>query len=178
MAHFVGAYWGKRRESRQACADRLEAFIRAISTQDATLSQWFKKTASRRSPLVKLPNRGELLAPLLKTNQRDVTGDAIPELGFNFAAWSGRESGMVASLAATCGGYSSLVSNSLVVSFDPGMSPTLDVLEGIMKAAIAAFDPDDAVANTTESLSAHPSEPAWKAPAILRYKRGSGLSTD
>lgn len=178
MAHFVGAYWAQRQESRQACARRMSAFLHDLAQQDAALSQWFKKATSRKAPLVAVPNDPDGLVPLLKANQRDIGGDVIAELGFNFSAWTGREADMAASLAATCGAYSPVVRNSVVLSFDPAASPTLDLLQRILKAAVTAFDPEDAVVNSTERLSAHATLPAWEAPAASRYKRGSGFTAD
>jgi hypothetical protein len=178
MAYFVGAYWGQREESRQACADRMSVFLHALAKQDAALSNWFKKTASRKAPLVALPHDTDGLGTHLRTNQRDIGGEAIAELGFNFSAWTGREVAMPPSLAATCGAYSPVVRNSVVVSFDPAAQPTPDLLQGILRAAVTAFDPEDAVVSSTERLSAHASLPAWKAPAVVRFKLGSGFSAD
>lgn len=178
MAYFVGAYWGSRKESRQACAERMSAFLHGLAKQDAALSQWFKKATSRATPLVAVPKETHGLLPLLKTNQRDVGGDVISELGFNFSVWTGREENLPASLAATCGAYGPVVRNSVVVSFAPAASPTLDLLQRILRAAVTAFDPEDAVVNFTERLSAHASLPAWKAPALYRYKLGSGFTAD
>lgn len=178
MTYFVGAYWGPRKESRQASAERMSAFLHGLAKQDAALSQWFKKAASRKAPLVAVSNDPDGLVPLLKTNQRDVGGDVIAELGFNFAAWTGRDANLTASLAVTCGAFSPVVRNSVVVSFDPAASPTLDLLQGILTAAVTAFDPEDAVVNSTERLSAHVSLPAWKIPAVFRYRLGSGFTTD
>jgi hypothetical protein len=149
-----------------------------LAEQDAALSHWFKKAASRKAALVAVPDDPGGLEPLLKTNQRDIGGNAIAELGFNFSAWTGREVGILASLAVTCGAYSPVVRNCVVVSFDPGASPTLDLLERILRATVAAFNPEDAVVNSTERMSTHVSLPAWKVPAVLRYTLSSGFSAD
>lgn len=178
MAYLVGAYWGQRRESRQACAERMSAFLHGLARQDAALSTWFKKATSRKAPLVVMPSDPDKLGLLLKTNRRDISGDTIADLGFNFAAWTGRQVSMTASLAATCGAFSPVVRNSVVVSFDPAASPPLDLLEGVLKEAVDAFDPEDAVVTSTECLSAHATIPAWEVPAMLRYKPSSGFTID
>jgi hypothetical protein len=49
------AYWGQRRESRQACASRISVFLHALAAQDAALSRWYKLLASRKEPLRELP---------------------------------------------------------------------------------------------------------------------------
>lgn len=176
MTYFVGAYWGQREESRQACARRLSAFLRALAEQDSALSHWFKKAASRKAPLVALPNDPDGIERLLRVNHADIGGEVFADLGFKFSAWTGQEKNMAASLAMTCGAYSPVVRNSVVVSFDPAVSPRLDLLQGILKAAVTAFDPEDAVVSTTERLAAHASLPAWKAPAVFRYRQGSGFT--
>ncbi len=177
MTYFIGAYWGRREESRQACAKRLADFMHGMAEQGPALSRWFKKGSSRKASLVELPRDPEGLGPLLKTNQRDIGGDAIAELGFNFAAWTGRDVGTIASIAMTCGAYSPAIRNSVVVSFDPTTEvPTSEFLQAILKAAVAAFDPEDAVASSTESLAAHATLPAWQAPAVFRYKHGAGFA--
>ena len=178
MAYFVGAYWGPREESRQACARRLSELLHKLSEQDTALSKWFKKATSKKAALVALPHDSDGLVALLKTNQRDIGGDAIAELGFNFSAWTGREQGRAASLMATCGAYSPAVRNSVVLSFDHAASLTPDLLEGILNAVVAAFDPVDAVVSSIESLSAHAGLPAWQAPAMARYRRGVGFTAD
>jgi len=178
MTYFVGVYWGQREESRQECASRISAFLQALPMHDAGLSQWYKKAASRKAPLVALPCDPDGLGPLLKTNRRDIGGDAIAELGFNFSAWTGRETDMQASLAATCGAYSPVVRNFVVVSFEMEVSPTLDLLQGILRSAVTAFDPEDGVVSSTDDLSAHASLPAWKVPSVFRYRRGAGFSVD
>jgi hypothetical protein len=176
MAHFVGIYWGPREESRTACALRMSAFLHALAKQDAAFALWFKKASSRKAPLVSLPNDADELSVLVKTNQRDVGSGAIVELGFSYSAWTGPSSRMTASLSATFGGLSPAVRNSVVLSFDPEASPAPDLLQSILPAAVAEFDPEDGGVSSTESLSAHPSLLAWQAPAVARYKAGSGFS--
>ncbi|WAC71041.1 hypothetical protein OU995_15675 [Roseateles sp. SL47] len=120
----------------------MSAFLHDLAQQDAALSQWFQKATSRKAPLVAVPNDPDGLEPLLQVNQRDIGGNVIAELGFSFSAWTGREADMVASLSATCGVYSAVVRNSVVLSFDPAASPTLDLVQQILKAAVTAFDPE------------------------------------
>lgn len=177
MAYFVGAYWGARKELRLTCAERLSKFLCAISEEDVALSTWFKKVSSRKAPLVEIPKDPELLSRLLKTNNRDIGGDAIVELGFNFGAWTGKDSGLVASFRMTCGAYSAAIRNSVVVTFESdAATPAIDLLQRILERSVAAFDPEDAVVSSTEVLAACRGVPASRAPAVFRYKRGSGFS--
>lgn len=178
MAYFIGAYWGPRGESSHRCADRMSMFLQALAKEDSALPRWYKKASSRRTPLVMLPNDALALEPFFKANQRDIGGQAIADLGFSFAAWTGNDSPIVASLSATCGAVSPAVRNSVVLSFDPDVVPSKDLLEKVLNAAVATFDPEDAVVSSTELLSKHAPLLAWEAPSVLRYKRGIGLSLE
>ncbi|WP_143074042.1 Imm52 family immunity protein [Roseateles sp. YR242] len=109
---------------------------------------------------------------LQKSNRRDVGGDDIAELGFDFTAWNGRVGETAESVSITCGAYSPVIRNCAVLSFDvAAKKPTVELLERIMKAAVMAFDPDDAVVSSTDILAAHPGVMAWQAPAIPCYTR-------
>lgn len=179
MAYFVGAYWGPRREPLEACASRVSIFLRRLAQEHVALSSWFRKAASRKTPPIALPNDDpDGIASMLRANRFDTTGEVIAELGFNLSAWTGSESDIIASLAVTCGAFSPAIRNAIVLSFDSATPPTSDLLQAILKVAVISFDPEDAVASTTESLLAHPSLPAWEIPTELRYRRGSGFSTD
>jgi hypothetical protein len=178
MAYFVGAYWGAREESQRECAVRVAAFLEALAREGIGLSQWYKKAKSRKAPLVALPKGVAELEPLLKANRRDIGGDVIADLGFSVSAWTGPEAKAVGSLSVKCGAYCSvigMISNAVVVSFESSSPPDLEFLQEILRAAVSAFDPEDAVVNSSERLSQY-SLPVTEAPAIYRYKRGSGFS--
>jgi len=102
------------------------------------------------------------------------------ELGFSFSAWNGleQEEHAPASLSVDCGAYSPVVGNSVVVSFDPATAPPLDRLQGMLRAAVAAFDPEDGVVVSRESSDAYSTLPILQVPAVFRYKRGAGFSAD
>jgi hypothetical protein len=177
MTYFIGAYWGAREESQRECAVRVAAFFEALAKEGIGLSRWYKKAKSRRTPLVALPRGAAEIEPLLRANRRDIGGDVIAELGFSFSAWTGLEAKTVASLSCTCGAYSPMIGNTVVVSFESSSSPTLEFLQEILRAAVSAFDPEDAILNSSERLSKHEiSVPVWEVPAICCYKSGSGFS--
>jgi immunity protein 52 of polymorphic toxin system len=178
MSHIVGAYWGQRKESRQACASRISAFLQALAAQDAALSRWYRQLASRKEPLRELPHDVDGLLPRLGVNRADIGGEVMVELGFDFSAWNGWKADMQASLSVYCGAFSPFVGNSAVVSFDPEASPTPDLLQGILRAAVTAFDPDDGVVVSHATLSAQASPSILERPALFRYKRGAGFSVD
>lgn len=178
MTYIVGVYWGQREESRQACANRCSAFFNSMATQDIGLAKWYKKSGTRKTAPSELPHDANLLRSILKTNNRDIGGDAIAELGFNLSAWTGGDADTSASLSLTCGAYSPVIRNVAVVAFDTKAKPSLDTLQLVFKAAVAAFEPEDGVVSSLESLSTNVTLPPWKAPAIFRYKQGAGFSAD
>jgi hypothetical protein len=178
MSYTVGAYWGQRKESRLACASRVSVFLQALAAQDAALSRWYKPLASRKERLRELPHDVDGLLSLLEVNRRDIGREVIVELGFYFFAWNGWKADMPASLSVGCGAFSPFGSNNAVVSFDPEASPTLDLLQGILRAAVTAFDPEDGVVVSDATRSAHPALRMREKPAVFRYKRGAGFSVD
>ena len=175
-SYVVGVYWGAREESREVCAERISAFLIALANQDPALSRWFEQVFSLKQPRVPIPTAPEDLAPLLEVSRLDAgRREIIPELGFDFSAWDGRDDGVAASLAVACGIYSSVVPNSAVVSFDPQAALSLDLLRGILRSAVAAFDPENGVVTSTESARAQSASLIWEAPALYRYRRGAGF---
>ena len=178
MSYTVGAYWEERKESRQACASRISIFLQALAAQDTALSRWYKPLGSRKESLRELPRDVDGLLPLLGVNRRDFGGEVIVELGYDFSAWNGWKADVPASLSIGCGAFSPGISNRAVVSFDPEASPTLDLLQGILRAAVTAFDPEEGVVVSDATRSTHPLLPFLSRPAAFRYKQGVGFSVD
>jgi hypothetical protein len=118
------------------------------------------------------------LLPLLGVNRGDIGRKVIVELGFDFFAWNGWKADIPASLSVGCGAFHPAISNSAVVSFVPKASPTLDLLQGILRAAVTAFDPEDGVVVSDATRSADPSLTISEERAVFRYERGVGFSAD
>jgi len=176
--YFVGIYWGPREESRQSSADRLSGFLCALASHNTVLSKWYKQGKSRKeASQVVLPNDSEGLAPLLKTNRRDIGREVIPELGFSFSAWSGPDASISASLMVTCGSYSRFTGNAVVIRFEPNPELDIGMLESILHAAVAEFEPEHGVVSWSGAMSANDTLPIWEAPSLLRYQKGVGFST-
>lgn len=141
-SYLVGAYWSAREEAREECAQRLASMLGLLSEQSCVPARWFKKSKSRSAALrEELPTTGEGIAPLLKTNKRDIGGEVIRELGFSFAGWAPLEDGGSAAFAATIGSYSAVVGNHFVLTFETGTEP--GGLPDILSAAAEAFGPDE-----------------------------------
>lgn len=172
--YFIGVYWGPRKEPRLACAARLSTFLTALTTNEYGFIRWMRKGKVQGGQAVQTTEA--TIAKLLRTNNRDVGGEAIAELGFSFSVWSQSNSGIVVSLSATCGAFSPRISNSLVVSFDPSADPTMDLLREIFTKAVETFDPELGVVSTMDALATVTPEPAWNAPSLFRYARSDGFS--
>lgn len=169
MTYIVGAYWAQREESRIACALRISDFIKKIAQLDSSLAHWFKRAGPRTAQQAELPTDPDGLTPLLKASQRDVGNDVIKELGYSFSAWNGNQSSMGASMSIACGGYSTLVGNSAVLSFAPKSSPTLKLLREILESMVGAFEPDSAIVKSSVRLSAGLSPSANEISPIYSY---------
>lgn len=184
----VGAYWGVRKETREACAERLLRFLRVLRHKDPALGRWFRKMRKKTDPVLPMPDNAAALADLLTVNLDDSTPRrAIVELGFGLSAWRGFDAAAPASFLGTCGSYSTLVGNSFVLTCDDETT-SRDLLQIYLKAMVEAFEPDDAIAHDGASLeAAHKviNAAEWERrpkitdpPAIYRYKKGRGFSWD
>lgn len=182
----VGAYWGARKETREACAERLLNFLRALRREDPALGRWFRRMKKKTDPVLPIPDSAAALVDLLTVNLDDSTPRrAIVELGFGCSAWRGFDATAPASFLCTCGCYSTLVGNRFVLTCDDETT-SHDLLRIYLKAAVDAFDPDDAIAHDGASLeAAHKviNAAGWERrpkitdpPAIYRYKKGRGFS--
>jgi hypothetical protein len=182
---FVGAYWGPREETREACVQRLAVFFEILHKHDPALACWYERMMSPDQPLVRIPTDEAGLAPLLHVNQ-DEGGQLFPHLGMSFTAWRGPNSEAGASFTCSLGGYSRWVSNTFVIDCnDRTASPQM--LRALLRATVEAFDPDDAIVNGGEMLEAANRairEARAKGrtmmitdpPALMRYQRGRGYS--
>lgn len=171
MSYFVGVYWGARAESRSQCAIRLERFFSELFEANVGFSDWYQKISSKRKSPVRLPQSADELECFLKGNFRDVGGEFISELGFNFSAWTGPHTKDNAAFGATLGASGSAIRNSVVISFDSQVEPPRQHLQKILQIAVDSFDPDVGVVCTVDELAAHPNLEAWEVPSLCRYKR-------
>jgi hypothetical protein len=166
--YVVGVYWGARAESRNTSATRLAEFLRAVASIDTELFQWFKKVSRAKAPLVALAVDASSIGPMLKSNRRDIGGEVMHELGFSFSAWNGRKNGLTVEFAMTCGAYSPVICNVAVVTFNSDGALSIDLVQNVLRAAIAAFDPDDGVVRSGSSG-------AVESETLLSYSRADNI---
>jgi hypothetical protein len=148
---FLGAYWKVRKESRMECATRLSNYLRAIGSVESLFQKWFQK-ASRRPDATNAADLSiEGLHALLKTNDRDVGGEPIVELGFNLSLWNGAN----ASFSAVVGAFSPYIENSIVLSFRGDGPFEGETWRRLIEKAVEAFDPDSAVVTSDDYIASH-----------------------
>lgn len=175
---FVGAYWGKRKETRDECAKRIADVLQRLGENHPALGTWYQKARSKSAAM---KNTVELspgsIGRILRTNTRDTDGSPIAELGFSIGVWNGNDE-LPASFSATCGGYSDFVKNSAVLDFDPSWDYVELVTSGRLRTVLVdlvkALDPDKAVVTSHEYLDRagvdDPCDAGW-----LVYERNRGV---
>jgi hypothetical protein len=149
MSNFVVlAYWGKRPESIDACADRLIQFFGELSNCDMRLKTWFELGDSRIDALrrpVNFSNR-EFIRGLLESSQHrtDVGNKVVPDLGFLVGLWNGGNDSAEAGATISCGGYTRGLLNSVVLDLPDEFASLAGLagLQDILAATAKAWSPD------------------------------------
>ncbi len=173
---FVGAYWSSRKETREECAKRIAMFLESIADRPS-FRRWFLKKRSRKATSLPLEISVPAIGEELRTNNRDIDGAAILELGFNLNVWNGNENAP-ASFAVTCGAFSRQVKNSAVLylpkqeSIDATFYQEITLL---LKKAIQAWEPENAVVTSAEYLSKSGGGMPWVVGGWLSYQRETGI---
>jgi hypothetical protein len=175
---FIGAYWSSREETRRQCAERAVTFLRSVEIYPG-LGQWFLKKRSRKESVSPLEVTVQGIEQCLKSNNRDGDGTAIHDLGFTLGLWNGAET-TSSSLSITCGASSKFIKNSLVLNLPPAPPPadpqSFEAFHILLEKVVAAWDPDNAVATSTEFLNRSGGGMPWVAGGWVTYHRGVNLS--
>lgn len=174
---FIGAYWGNRKETRDECAKRIADVLQRLAQNHPALGAWYQKGRSKNAALKKTVElTPDSIGRILRTNNRDTDGLPILELGFRMGVWNGNTQ-LAASFSATCGGYSDVVKNRVVLDFDPSCDLGLlstERMRAILVDFIEAFDPDKAVVTSLEYMDhagvKDPCDAGW-----LMYDRKRGV---
>jgi hypothetical protein len=141
--YYVGAYWLKRGESAEGCAQRAQDFFHLFSRCDPTFTQWFEQAYSREEAL-KLrfePNATTFLEMFGREDNQGVKG------GFSISAWNGERSGDSSGIHFSCGSSSHIVPNTCVFN-PPREGPVSErmlrapVLTQILRAMVLAWEPE------------------------------------
>lgn len=146
---FLGAYWGARNGEVEELARSLGALLNDIALFLDWDGTWFKKGKSKAEALSHpvLNDLHSLEALLGKGKRRNDDGDKLPELGYNFSIWNGREApAPVLSLSGSLGMTSAALTNCILLTVHgrsieevfPDTAKTLQVVDALVKH----FDPE------------------------------------
>jgi hypothetical protein len=158
--YYVGAYWGPRKETARECAQRAELFFHMLARCDPSFTQWYQSGRGFPRELPGWPVRTEveeLEKFFLKgRNRATVDREVIEELGFSKLVWNAKKE--ATDIHLSCGGYSpSGPPNSCL------LKPTreaavrerllrMPVLAEVLTSMATAWDPDSAMASSTEMV--------------------------
>jgi hypothetical protein len=163
---YLGVGWKARRETREQCAKRISDFLCASAGIDGCLENWFVKGVRSESSRSKADVSPEGIGRLLKTNNRDATGEPITELGFNIGLWNGGN----ASFSTTIGAFSPSIENVALLRFVGPCALERAQWYQLINNAVSAFEPDSAVIT-----SDHPDWPL-KDVGWFTYSRGGEVA--
>jgi hypothetical protein len=153
---YAGIYWGARQEAHEACADRLTTALRELAYLDIQFLHWYRKVRSRKNTFPpEVPVERDTIDRLLTSgvNRTDIGNKPIPQLGFSLGLWNGYPDNRAMSLFTTCGAYSPVVKNVVVVDLPCGgeeASALLDFqhLSHTLMIMVQNFAPDWGTVNT------------------------------
>ncbi|ATB38236.1 hypothetical protein CYFUS_003669 [Cystobacter fuscus] len=142
--YYAGAYWGRRQESAEKCAQRAEIFFRLLAECHPSYAHWYEKTNStkRGSPLEFEPTRETFVSFFGKKKYQNGLD------GFSFGAWTGHEEeDQGGAVTIFCGSHDEGSSNHVLLYFpveEPGRERmlTASVVAGVMRAMALAWEPN------------------------------------
>lgn len=175
--HYLGTYWGPRKESARECAQRAERFFRLLATCDPTLSQWYRggRGVPRGLPgHPVLPDVREWEQLLLQgRNRTDVGKRVIEDLGFRQIVLNAKKT--PTRIHIHCGEYSSFGSGNNCLLYPPDEGPGREqmlrapLMTDLLTSAVSAWDPDFAVATSNEMLDLVEKRPGEVRVGWLTY---------
>lgn len=174
---FIAAYWSRREEPANSCATRLAILISKIGARHPLLQGWKKKGRSRTEAQSEpIGVSAEEIVKLFKTNNDEIKGSAILELGFNISLWNGNDNHGIA-LSATCGAFADCMTNSVVLHLPPGHDE--NVLEGVdlkllVQDFVDALDPDFAMLTSSDYINRNGGGAPWDVGGWVNYNPETG----
>ncbi len=157
--YYVGGYWGPRQETARECARRAELFFHMLARCDPTFTQWYRGGRGAPRGLPGHPVRPDVeeweqlfLRGMLRG---DSDKKVIEEFGFREYVWNAKKERT--RLELRCGGYSLGGVNSCLLE-PPNEGPVRErilstpVLAGVLTSVATAWDPDFAMASSSEMV--------------------------
>ena len=169
----VGAYWGQRVESRDSAAQRIVAFLAAVSSCGSRSITWYEQSYSRSRALQKaIPLELSVVSRLLRQS-RNMERAVIRELGFSFSAWNGDDM----SFSAAIGCWSPRVSNVAVLTIERDRNHPAKFFRCVVEQAVLAFDPGHAVVTNSDRMLQARGD-TRSVDGVFTYAKGEGLRYD
>jgi hypothetical protein len=145
------AYWKARKETIDACADRLARFLTTLSAYADVFTAWYERATSRRKAKqveIDFKNKGCLLDLLERgRHRRDIGKEVMEDLGFHVGMWNGGKSTKMVGLNVTCGLYSTapgLGGNCVVMDLpeELGDLQQTERIANVLVATATSWEPD------------------------------------
>ena len=184
----IGAYWGDRQESINACAMRVSRLLTELSHCSDEFARWFRPGKTLHDALAhEITSDVEQLITLLnaRRNRRDTDSGVIESLGLSVSLWNGGSRGRAIGLNVCCGLHAETAEllNSCVISFHKAERTlkellTVPKLEQIITSIVKAFEPDWGAVTSAEirdrvigdGYPARKPKPGWML--YLQNRRG------
>jgi hypothetical protein len=144
--YYVGTYWLARKETAEACAQRVESLFRLLASCDPSLTQWFEKGSTLEEALSHriAPDVASLVRVFSEQAQKE---GRFADEGFSLALWNGQTQEAASNLSFLCGDASIWVSN-LCLFYPPKEGASAErviqapVLARILRAMAVALEPE------------------------------------
>jgi hypothetical protein len=160
-SHYVGAYWGNRKETAEQCAQRLESLLKGLSLAGEAFSQWYEKGHSAKEALRReVRTDKDSLKGLLERgrSRRDSNGGVMEDLGFSLSIWNGStdaESDLIVHCASWASTPAVWIPNSCVLNLpsdgpDSDRFRNVDTLVTLVDSIVRAFEPERAVVTSED----------------------------
>jgi hypothetical protein len=110
MSYKFYAWWGRREESAEVCAQRMAQMLENLAAVHPVLSRWNKQAMTRKAanaPFCAMPPRLDELTRIFEKGRhyRDHPREPMLDMGFSISAWNGHDDDYGVSLAVHAGAY-------------------------------------------------------------------------
>lgn len=150
-SYLVGCYWCTRSDSRDECATRTEALFQGLARLHPFYARWFARAMSRKKALqTEFKLDAQTLRMLFARKKHAVTENTTL-----FGAWNGRSQEEGGAVDIKCGVTNPEWHGECFLRV-PSTGPfaeqmlTVPALVDVLKIMIHAWDPDHAIATSTE----------------------------
>lgn len=163
----IGAYWGPRCESAEACVRRCCEMFAHFSHINVRLVEWYHKTRSQRErgTRIDVSNTAQIRGLLNQGRHKSgCENECAEDLGTIVALWNGAQVAADAmDLTITCGAYHPTIGNNAVFLSLPPTLGTLGAISSLRHTLLAvalSFEPEWAGLFSSGAMCARPFVPS------------------